>query len=128
MGRASPLEVKQHFCEQQPTELYYKFEKNYHLESQTTAFTCMCTRCLQNHLLNASAWVKAWVEFIWFPHKYEQNECLHREKQWVWNFFITWQFHWLSLAISWQRSVKQWAYKTAACITGSARKSSWGQS
>lgn len=85
---------RQSWSSEQPTELHYKFEKNCRLECQTTVFTCVPA---ENLLLNASAWVREWVECIGFPLRYERNEWLHREKQSVWNFFITWQFHWLSL-------------------------------
>lgn len=41
--------------QQQPIELYYKWEENRFLDSQTTVFTCMYIGCVQNQLLNAGA-------------------------------------------------------------------------
>lgn len=116
---SSPSELS--YEQLQPIELYYKFEKNCHLECQTTVFTCICSGCLQTLLLNASAWVWEWVECILFPLIYEENKCLHREKQSVWNFFITSQFHWLSLLCSLTVQCQTMALQTAASIN----KSDW---
>lgn len=84
-------------CGERPIELYDKFEENCRLEWQTTVFTCMHSGCLPVSFAKCkrmgpgmrgmyAASIQIWG--------------IHREKQSVWNFFITWQFHWLSRAWS----------------------------
>lgn len=76
----------------------------------------MYTGCLQNDLLNTSAWVKAWVEFILFPHIYEQNEGLswERKKKKNGQYEISALFNVFSEQALWSAdstTSKQWTYK-----------------
>lgn len=112
--------------QQHPIELYYKCEENCFIESRTTVFTCMYIGCVQNHLLNAGTWVEECVECILFPLKYEQNKWLYREEKSVWNWFITWQFLWLSLHDQLTVQCQTMGLQTAAHITESARRAPEG--
>lgn len=87
------IALLQSSVENSPIELYYKFEENWRWECQTTVFTCVHSGRLQKSFAKCKrmaprmSGMYAVSTQIW---------GLHREKQSVWNFFITWQFHWLS--------------------------------
>lgn len=76
--------------------------------------------CLQNDLLNASAWVQAWVEFILFPHIYEQNEGLPWERKEKKNsqYEMSSLFNIFSEQALWSAvsTSKQWTYKKSYII------------
>lgn len=80
-------------CGEQHLKLYYKFEGNCPLECQTTVFTCVHSSRLQISFAKCKRMAPRMSGMYAVPTQIWE---LHREKQSVWNFFIPWQFHWLS--------------------------------